>query len=58
MKTYQIIKLSEIKQIIELGKKSRPQLFKMQDDPAYTDKSYTKEQLIYQIVFKADAPIR
>lgn len=49
------IKMSQIKEIIELGKKPLRELLKLNEYPAY-NKELTKEQLIYQIVFRADAP--
>lgn len=50
------IKMSQIKDVVELGKKSLPELRKLNEYPSYNGKELTKEQLIYQIAFRADAP--
>jgi len=50
--------LQEIPKIIKLSKLSISELRKLNDEnyPAYNGKELTKEQLIFQLVFSADAP--
>jgi hypothetical protein len=50
------IKISDLKQIVKLSKKSITELRKLNPERAYNGKDLTKYELIYQIVFFKDAP--
>lgn len=50
------MRISEIKKIVKLSKKSISELRKLNPERAYNGKDLTKYQLIYQIVFLRDAP--
>ena len=54
------IKIRDLKEIAKLSKKSKQELRKMNYalERAYTGKELTKYQLIFQIVFLMDAPIK
>lgn len=46
----------DIKQIIKLSQKGKNELRKLNPERAYDGHELTKHQLIFQIVFKMDAP--
>lgn len=50
------ISIKNLKQIVSLSKKSKGELRKLNPERAYNGKELTKYQLIFQIVFKCDAP--
>ena len=50
------ITLKQIKELVELGKKTKGELREIQPHGANSGKELTKEQLIYQRAFLADAP--
>lgn len=52
------VELTNIKRIGDLWQKSMPELRRINrsDDRAYVGRDLTKTQLIYQIVYHADAP--
>lgn len=51
-----MISINQMKEIVRLSKKSLSELRKLNPERAYNGKDLTKYQLIFQIVFKADAP--
>jgi len=52
------VSIDQIKEISKLSKKSKSKLIKINRklERAYTGKDLTKNMLIFQIVFKRDAP--
>jgi hypothetical protein len=52
------VKLQHLKEVIRLNDLTKHELRRINrtNDRAYTGKELTKLQLIYQIVFQADAP--
>jgi hypothetical protein len=53
------VKIRDLKEIVRLSKKSISELRKMNEklERAYTGKELKKYELIFQIVFLADAPM-
>ena len=52
------INITHLKKIVRLSRLSLYKLKKMNPDMAYNGKGLTKYQLIYQIIFLMDAPIK
>lgn len=50
------VTIKNIKDIINLSKKTKSQLRKLNKYPAYNGSGLTKFHLIFQIIFKMDSP--
>jgi hypothetical protein len=58
MKQIKEIRIKHLKEIAKLSKRSISELRKLNPERAYDGRELTKYQLIYQIVFLRDAPLK
>ena len=58
MKQIKEIRIKHLKEIAKLSKLSLSKLRKLNPERAYAGRELTKYQLIYQIVFLRDAPLK